>query len=81
MMLLWSAVLAAIVVVLLVTEQVALLYVLATLGIVAILVVVAMADLEGTRQSLDGRINDSAAISDGRVTLSGQPAPSKHRRV
>lgn len=64
---LWVAALAIVVVVLMVMEQIALLYVLATLGVTALLVVVAMADLRGTRESARvlAPADDAAAIGAG----------------
>ena len=59
----------AIIVVLLATEQVALLYLLATLGVVALLLVVAFADLRGAQEvtaaaAVPVPADDSAAIGD-----------------
>ncbi|MDQ3806527.1 MAG: hypothetical protein M3416_22180 [Acidobacteriota bacterium] len=64
--LLWIALVAAAVIVLLVLEQVALLYVLATLSVAGLLVVVALADLRGARQATEQLApgDDSAAIGD-----------------
>lgn len=66
--LLWIALMAAVIVGLLIFEQTALLYVLATLGVTVLLVIVAMADLEGTRKSAAGAPltpDDAAAIGSG----------------
>jgi Ca2+/Na+ antiporter len=59
----------AVVITLIATEQVAILYVLATLGIAVLLVVVAMADLRGARQATEQAppYDDAASIGDGRT--------------
>ena len=64
--LLWIGLVAAVVIVLLVLEQVALLYVLATLSVAALLAIVAFADLRGARQATEQLApgDDSAAIAD-----------------
>jgi hypothetical protein len=64
---LWIAVATAIIVALIWTEQVALLYVLATLSVTALLMIVAMADLGGARRPLTEPApnDDSAAAGDG----------------
>ena len=63
----WIAVSAAIIIALIWTEQVALLYVLATLSVTALLMIVAMADLGGARRQLTEPApnDDSAAAADG----------------
>lgn len=64
---LWTAVLAIGTIVLIYKEMTALLYILATLGVTALLVVVAMADLSHA-EKLTGdprRTEDSAAIGSG----------------
>ena len=68
--LLWIAVMAAIVIALLYWERIALLYVLATLGVTTLMIIVAMADLAGTKKPLDGAApaDDAAAIGDGITT-------------
>ena len=54
-------------------EMTALLYILATLGVTAILVVVAMSDLtSGENFSNDSAINDSAAIGSGITSTFGK---------
>jgi fatty acid desaturase len=73
MTLLWIAVAAAIIIALIWTEQVALLYVLATLSVAGLLLIVAFADLGGARQrSLTEPVpnDDSAAAADGLGALS-----------
>lgn len=64
---LWVAALVIVVITLLVLEQTALLYVLATLGVTILLVVVAMADLSGARRTLSEPVpaDDAAAIGTG----------------
>lgn len=63
----WIAAMAAAVIALLYWEQTALLYVLATLGVTALLVVVAVADLSGKQKASDepAPADDSAAIGSG----------------
>lgn len=66
--LIWLLVLAAVIVALMIAEQIAILYVLATLGLTALLVVVALADLRGSQQQPATRLppgDDSAAIGSG----------------
>lgn len=71
---LWTAILAIGVITLMYYEMSALLYILATLGVTALLVVVAVSDLHYAEKFAGGsvRIDDSAAIGSG-IT----PAPSK----
>lgn len=71
-----SLVAVAVVITLLALEQVALLYLLATLGVAAILVIVAMADLKGAKAGpLQATpADDSAAVGDR--TLKATPASS-----
>ena len=89
--LLLSAVAIAIIVGLLITEQVALLYLIATLGVAALLLVVAFADLHGVQQAaaaatVPAPADDSAAIGDrsgaARVTTAsyGANAPRRPKR-
>ncbi|HZH29939.1 MAG TPA: hypothetical protein VEY11_04190 [Pyrinomonadaceae bacterium] len=63
----WIAAASAILIALIWTEQVALLYVLATLSVTALLIIVAMADLGGARQTLTESApnDDSAGAADG----------------
>jgi hypothetical protein len=72
----WIAAATVIIVALILTEQVALLYVLATLSVTALLMIVAMADLGGTRQPLTEPApnDDSAAVGDN---LSASPRGSR----
>jgi hypothetical protein len=69
----------AVIVILLALEQVALLYLLATLGVAALLTIVAFADLHGAQQqqvaaSMPAPADDAAAIADG--TARATPAAS-----
>jgi uncharacterized membrane protein YhaH (DUF805 family) len=70
---LWTALLALGTIILLYKEQTALLYILATLGVTAILIVVAMADLSpAAKLTTDSnRDNDSAAIGSGITSTFG----------
>jgi hypothetical protein len=58
------------VVALIATEQVAALYIIATLGVAALLAVVALADLRGARQATEqaAPYDDAASIGDGRAS-------------
>lgn len=69
--LLISAAIVALVIILIVTEQVAILYLLATLGVAVLLIVVALADLEGVRRRPDDPAprDDAAAIADGQTRV------------
>ncbi len=82
-----SLVIIAVLITLLWQEQVALLYVLATLSVAGLLTVVAFADLRGARQSPAGPapFDDSAAIADGTASVSpaatsGPAAPRPAQR-
>ncbi len=85
--LLVSVVAIAIIITLLATEQVALLYLLATLGVAALLLVVAFADLQGVQQVPAAAVpvpgDDSAAIGDrsgaARVTTAAYAAGAPRR--
>lgn len=68
--LLYIALSALVIIVLLYLEQIALLYVIATLSVAALLTVVAFADLRPARQPATGPAphDDSAAIADGGKT-------------
>jgi len=65
MTLVWIAVAALIIIGLIYWEQVALLYVLATLSLTALLLIVAFADLGGSRRPLLAPNDDAAAAGDG----------------
>jgi len=71
---LWTAVLALGTIVMIYREMTALLYILATIGVTALLVVVAMSDLaRAERVSTDSpRIDDSAAIGSGITSTMGR---------
>ena len=71
--LLWTALLAIATISLIYWEMTALLYILATLGVTALLVVVAMTDLGHAERSSDdaNRINDSAALGSGITSTFG----------
>ncbi|HEX8491733.1 MAG TPA: hypothetical protein VF658_02730 [Pyrinomonadaceae bacterium] len=75
---LWIAGLAALVIALLYFEQTAILYLLATLGLTALLIVVALADLSGARRvaSETELGDDAAAIADG---ITGVAVPAATR--
>jgi hypothetical protein len=64
-----SAAVAAVIVVLLALEQIAVLYLLATVGVAALLIVVAFADLHGAAPTAaevqPATPDDAAAIADG----------------
>jgi hypothetical protein len=63
---LWTAVLAIGVITLMYYEMSAVLYILATLGVTALLIVVAVSDLHDQRDTAAStRSNDSAAIGSG----------------
>jgi uncharacterized membrane protein YhaH (DUF805 family) len=69
---LWSLLLAVVTITLIYKEMTALLYILATLGVTALLVVVAMSDLTSRENiSNDSTINDSAAIGSGITSTFG----------
>lgn len=73
--LLWVALSALVIVVLLYLEQIALLYVLATLSVGALLTVVAFSDLRGARQPGSAGTpprDDSAAIGDATTAPAGR---------
>ena len=68
---LWTGLLAIVIITLIYKELTAVLYILATLGVTALLVVVAMADLGSSENSSDSTINDSAAIGSGITSTFG----------
>ena len=71
----WSAVVTVAVIALIWTEQVALLYVLATLSVAALLVVVALSDLgEAKRTTQAPPFDDSAAAGDAMNTAAHSAA-------
>lgn len=78
--LIWVAALAIATITLIYYEQTALLYILATLGVTALLIVVAMADLSGkgkagAQQPLPA--DDAAAIGSGMTTAAQTSASTK----
>ena len=70
---LWAALLGIVTIILIYKEMTAVLYILATLGVTALLVVVAMADLAHSEKltSDTRRIDDSAAIGSGITSTFG----------
>lgn len=66
----WIAGTSAVIIALLYTEQIALLYVLATLAVTALLIIVALANLSGARvpYAEPRPADDSAAIGDNLIT-------------
>jgi Flp pilus assembly protein TadB len=70
---LWIATLAIVTISLIYWEMTALLYILATLGVTALLVVVALSDLSKHEKTSDDppRVNDSAAIGSGITSTFG----------
>ena len=89
--LLVSAVAVIVIITLLALEQVALLYLIATLGVAALLLVVAFSDLHGAQQqqlaSAPVPADDAAAIADGvkgtavpAAATFGSAAPRRPRR-
>jgi hypothetical protein len=77
----WIAVVVAIIVGLIWKEQVALLYVLATFSVTALLLIVAFSDLGGSRQlvTVPPPNDDSAAAGDG-LSASNVAARTANRR-
>lgn len=71
---LWATLLGLTTIILIYKEMTAVLYILATLGVTALLIVVAMADLaHAEKLTTDTRRNDSAAIGSGiSSTFGGQ---------
>jgi uncharacterized membrane protein YhaH (DUF805 family) len=69
---LWTGLLAIVTITLIYKEMTAVLYILATLGVTALLVVVGLADLAPSNTtSADSTINDSAAIGSGITSTFG----------
>jgi hypothetical protein len=69
---LWTGLLTIVTIVLIYKEMTAVLYILATLGVTALLVVVALADLGSSDNTVgDSTINDSAAIGSGITSTFG----------
>lgn len=78
----WVAVALAVVITLLVTEQVAVLYLLATISVTALLIIVAWSDLGGARAPAaePAPFDDAAAIGDGRTPVAGETATARARQ-
>lgn len=82
--LLWIAGLATLIITLLYLEQTALLYLLATLGVTALLIIVALADLSGSHKIVNasGLGDDAAAIGGGITGTAAASSPvTSARRV
>lgn len=85
---LWIAALSILVIALLYFEQTAVLYLLATLGLTALLIIVALSDLSGAKRATNASElgDDSAAIGDGitgttaAAAATVSPAPATARR-
>lgn len=68
----WMAALSIVTILLIYYELTAVLYILATLGVTALLVIVAVSDLGKTERGTDvARANDSAAIGSGITSTFG----------
>ena len=80
--LIWIGLATLVVLVLMALEQVALLYVLATLGVAGLLAVVAFADLQGAQQVTDQIApgDDAAAIGDRTAKINTPLSSSRARR-
>jgi hypothetical protein len=80
--LVWIALAAAIIIGLIWKEQVALLYVLATLSLVSLLLIVAFADLGGSRQPVTAPApnDDAAAAGDGLTASQNASTRTAKRR-
>lgn len=80
--LLWTVAVIAVVVTLLVYEQIALLYVLSTFSVVALLIVVGWSNIEGARAINDETppLDDSAALGSGIAAASNTRAGSSRRK-
>lgn len=75
-----SLVVAAVITALLVTEQVALLYVLATLGVSALLLVVAFSSFGEARAGTEAApLDDAASIADRTASAAPQTSPRNAR--
>lgn len=79
---LWIAVVSIAIIALIWTEQIAILYVLATLSVTGLLLIVAFADLGGARRAITGPApnDDSAAAADGLGASSAASARTAKRR-
>ncbi len=81
MTLLWIAVVGLIIILLLRYEQIALLYVLATLSVTALLITVSLSDLSGARKVVAESVpfDDSAALGDRTPSVLTSPAITESR--
>ena len=79
--LLWSAIVALVIIILLRYQQIALLYVLATLSVTALLIIVSLSDLSGARKVgvEPAPIDDAAAIGDRTSSTLRSPSLSQAR--
>ena len=78
--LVWSGLAALAVIVLIYTEQIALLYVLATLSVTGLLVVVALADLGDARRATQPPPYDDSAAAGDAMNSASAPARASARR-
>lgn len=78
-----TAAVVAVVIALLFYEQVALLYVLSTLSVVALLIIVAWSNIEGTRQvaTEPPPLDDSASVGSGISAAASQTPGAQTRRA
>jgi hypothetical protein len=80
MTLLWIVGVAVLVTGLIYKEQIALLYILATVSVTVLLVIVAMADLDGARRATSpAPFDDAAALADGTTAAAPEPARARRR--
>ena len=79
---LWVALVLAVVITLMVTEQVAVLYLLATLSVTVLLIIVAWSDLGGSRAPAaePAPFDDTAAIADGHTPAAANTATARARQ-
>src|ERR1041384_229618 len=77
MTLLWLLAAAIVVIALIYEEQIALLYVLATVSVTALLIIVAVSDLHDTRTATEPPLDDSAALADGTPAAPLRTAPQR----
>lgn len=81
MSLLWIGGMILIIILLLYFEQTALLYVISTLGVTALLVIVALADLEKERRVTATPADDAAALGTGIASALPAGSPTGVPRV
>jgi hypothetical protein len=78
--LLWIAGVTALVTFLIYREQIALLYILATVSVTVLLLIVAKADLGGAhRAGSPAPFDDAAALADGTTAAAAPPARARRR--